>query len=169
MGIHDATMSFKSVALNMRHEGFDKKAKRDRTQDTIGFGTIATEEEIKNGFEISVEEATRRLIVELFVARDLLLQYRGSVFVALSRARQAVLLSMTFNMGIGDEGLGGFSKMWVALENKDYLSVAGEMLDSRWANQVGIRARELASMMEDDCYLPQELALDVLRKAYGNE
>lgn len=167
--IYDGAMPFKTVALVMRQEGFDKKAKRDRTQDTIGFGTVATDEEVENGFEISVEEATRRLIVELFVARDLLQKHRGFIFGDLSRPRQAVLVSMTFNMGIGDEGLAGFVKMWSALEDQDYSTVASEMLDSRWADQVGIRSRELAWMMEDDSYLSQELALDVLRKTYEYE
>jgi lysozyme len=39
--------------------------------------------------------------------------------------------------------------MLAALEQGDYETAAKEMLDSKWARQVGDRANRLAKMMED--------------------
>jgi lysozyme len=53
---------------------------------------------------------------------------------------------MAFNLGI--PRLSAFSNMWGALEDGDYKQAAVEMLDSRWARQVGRRAAKLSQMME---------------------
>lgn len=63
----------------------------------------------------------------------------------LSPARQIVLASMAFNMGV--PRLSTFRKMWASLMAKDYESAAVEMLDSDWAAQVGARASRLAETM----------------------
>ena len=59
--------------------------------------------------------------------------------------RQAVVLNMAFNLGIA--GLMDFRNMLEAFANKDYVLAALEMLDSRWAEQVGHRSTRLAYMM----------------------
>ncbi|HAC30702.1 MAG TPA: lysozyme, partial [Marinobacter hydrocarbonoclasticus] len=59
--------------------------------------------------------------------------------------RQTVLANMAFNLGF--RGLMGFKKMWKAIARKDYTEAARQMLDSRWAHQVGYRAQELAQIM----------------------
>lgn len=64
----------------------------------------------------------------------------------LDEVRQFVLIDMCFNMGIIK--LLTFKKFLAALQNKDYLTAAKEMLNSRWAGQVGRRAKELAKMMQ---------------------
>lgn len=64
---------------------------------------------------------------------------------ALDDARQTVLANMCFNLGF--YGLMGFRKMWLALARHDYHEAAKQMLDSRWARQVGHRADELAQIM----------------------
>lgn len=70
----------------------------------------------------------------------------------LSWARRAVLINMLFNMGVGSSASGrgvlGFRRMCAALERGDCATAAREMLDSRWAAQVGPRSRELAAQME---------------------
>ena len=53
---------------------------------------------------------------------------------------------MAFNLGMPK--LKQFAKMLGAIENKDWVNVASEMLDSRWAEQVGNRASRLSEMME---------------------
>lgn len=58
---------------------------------------------------------------------------------------QDALMNMCFNMGIGR--LLGFKKMIVALTVKDYTKAAIEALDSKWAGQVGQRAKDVALMM----------------------
>ena len=68
----------------------------------------------------------------------------------LDDVRQEVLVNMTFNLGIG--GLLGFKNMLEALKNRDYNRAADEMLNSRWAEQVGRRARELALAMRNGDY-----------------
>ena len=66
-------------------------------------------------------------------------------WVTLSDNRQIVIVDMCFNLGIGR--LLKFSKTIAALQAKDWETAADEMLDSKWARQVGIRATRLADMM----------------------
>ena len=58
---------------------------------------------------------------------------------------QYALMNMCFNLGIGR--LLGFRKMIMALTAKDYTKAAMEALDSKWAKQVGDRAKQVALMM----------------------
>jgi lysozyme len=58
---------------------------------------------------------------------------------------QDALMNMCFNMGI--ERLLTFRKMILALTIKDYTTAALETLDSKWAIQVGNRAKDVALMM----------------------
>lgn len=64
----------------------------------------------------------------------------------LNEARQYVLCDMAFNMGIGR--LLTFKKMLAALQEGYYERAAHEMLDSKWAKQVGRRATKLAEIMK---------------------
>lgn len=66
-------------------------------------------------------------------------------FDRLEEPRQAVLVDMAFNLGA--VRLGGFWRFRAALERGDFEQAAREMLDSKWAKQVGPRARRLAEMM----------------------
>jgi len=59
--------------------------------------------------------------------------------------RQLVIIDMAFNLGMFK--LMQFKKMIAALKNKDYTLAADEMMDSRWASQVGVRADRLHYMM----------------------
>ncbi len=58
----------------------------------------------------------------------------------------AVVLNMIFNMGLSR--FSGFIKTIGYIENGQYFMAATEMLDSKWAKQVGKRARTLAKLME---------------------
>lgn len=58
---------------------------------------------------------------------------------------QYALMNMCFNLGI--DRLLGFRKMIMALTAKDYTNAAREALDSKWATQVGDRAKQVALMM----------------------
>jgi len=66
----------------------------------------------------------------------------------LSEVRQCVLMDMCFNLGINR--FMQFKMMLTALEMGEYKEAANEMLDSRWAKQVGQRANRLANMMATD-------------------
>lgn len=67
---------------------------------------------------------------------------------SLSIARKAVIIDMTFNLGI--RGLSRFKKTISYIESKDYESASMEMLDSLWAKQVGKRAIKLSQMMKNN-------------------
>lgn len=66
----------------------------------------------------------------------------------LDSRRKEVLANMCFNLGIG--GLKSFRKMLAALKAKDYITASEEMLDSKWATQVGARATRLADIMRTE-------------------
>jgi len=71
-----------------------------------------------------------------------------SWYERLDSYRQEVLMNMCFNLGISR--LKGFRKMIAALEIKDFKEAAVQMLDSRWAKQVGVRAVRLSEIMGAD-------------------
>lgn len=66
-------------------------------------------------------------------------------FKNLDMARQDVLLNMCFNLGIN--GLLGFKNTLAMIEAGNYEAAADNMLNSKWAYQVGDRAKELADIM----------------------
>lgn len=69
-------------------------------------------------------------------------------FFDLSEVRQRVVADMIFNMGL--PRFKQFKNMIAALEDGDYSGAAAEMMDSKWARQVGKRAERLRDMMEYD-------------------
>lgn len=76
----------------------------------------------------------------------------------LAAARLAVLYNMTFNMGLGSSGSGkgllGFKRMLAAAEGGRFADAAAEMLNSKWAVQVGRRANKLAQQMSTGEWQP---------------
>ena len=64
---------------------------------------------------------------------------------SLTDSRQNVLANMCFNMGIGR--LLGFKNTLSLVQAHRYDAAAAEMLNSKWATQVGQRAIRLADMM----------------------
>ena len=69
-------------------------------------------------------------------------------FSGLSEVRQAVILSMIFNLGL--HGISQFTSTIAAIEKGDFEAASTDMLTSKWATQVGHRATELAGMMKTD-------------------
>ena len=63
----------------------------------------------------------------------------------LDEERQRVVANMGFNLGINR--LLQFEKFLNALENKNYDEAADQMMDSRWARQVGPRSERLKVRM----------------------
>lgn len=66
-------------------------------------------------------------------------------FLNLDDVRQNVLVNMAFNLGVG--GLLTFKNMLRLVSIGHYQDGAEEMLNSKWAGQVGYRANELAEQM----------------------
>ena len=70
-----------------------------------------------------------------------------SWFFGLSEVRQIVVASMIFNLGISR--FLRFKKTIAYIQAQDVERAAVEMLDSKWATQVGRRADRLAHMMRE--------------------
>ena len=131
----------KLVEMIKQHEGVVKHAYKDsRGYLTIGVGRLIDE---KLGGGLSGDEIDYLLMNDLTRCRAEAETYPW--FAGLSGARQAVVISMLFN--IGKPRWDGFKKAQAAIEAGDYGEAAAQMLDSRWAGQVGHRAEELAGMM----------------------
>ena len=110
---------------------------------TIGYGTNLLE------LEISEETGEKWMREALEKVRDRLSDdpvYRGIA----SRVRRDVLIEMGYNLGVA--GLYKFRKMWAALEAGDFDEAADEALDSKWADQVGYRAKRLARRLRTGVY-----------------
>lgn len=67
-------------------------------------------------------------------------------FPDLDPVRQRVFVDLCFNLGV--KRLREFTKMLDAAGAKDWPRAARELLDSKYAQQVGQRARTLAAMLE---------------------
>ena len=91
-------------------------------------------------------------IVEKLFYQDLTVAYSDyKVFgfsEKLSGPRKAVIIDMLFNLGFSK--FIKFERMIDAINRDDCDEVVKEMLDSRWASQVGNRAEELAMMYYDN-------------------
>jgi lysozyme len=74
-------------------------------------------------------------------------------FEPLSEPRQHVLIDMAFNLGT--QGLLKFEDTLRAIGMGDFDTAAAEMLNSRWAVQVGERAQRLSRMMRNDRYFDE--------------
>jgi lysozyme len=108
---------------------------------TIGYGRNLED----NG--ISDEEAEYLLTNDLkFAAMETVAMF--PTWDRLSDLRREVLVNMMLNLGATK--LRKFKRMREALSREDYGSAAAEMLDSKWALQVGQRAERLAKQMRDD-------------------
>ena len=134
--------------LLTKHEGFRRYPYDDVTgrslnrgdavegQITIGVGRNITDkgltlDESMMLLKNDIQEATRKAAA-----------YRG--FESMNSARQAVIVSMVFNMGSID----GFRLMRQAMAVKDWTEVVHQMKDSKWATQIGSgRLEDLTGMM----------------------
>ena len=110
---------------------------------TIGFGHNLED----NGITLEIAEILLR--TDLACARmEVFAKFPW--LMKLNEPRQYVLVDMCFNIGISR--LLTFKKMLLALQEGDYERAAHEMLDSKWAKQVGKRATRLAEIMRKGEY-----------------
>lgn len=68
-------------------------------------------------------------------------------FANLDKERQYALIDLCFNMGI--DGLKKFKKMLEALGTGNYCRASDELLNSKYANQVGKRAQRIALLIRE--------------------
>lgn len=93
---------------------------------------------------ITVQEAELMLDNDLAIVSEQVIQKMPWV-VRLSEARQNVILSMVFQMGM--VGLLGFKIMLANVQQGKFDIAAAAMLQSKWAEQTPARANLLANMM----------------------
>lgn len=137
-----------------RHEGLRLAAYLDTLGIlTIGIGHNCRAHPVhgvaKVGDKITPEQA--RKLFEKDVAKfeeglRLALPWTWEL-VKTSPPRYAVLVNMAFNMGL--RGLLEFKNTLSFVEAKQFRLAASHMLQSKWARQVGARAKELAKQMEE--------------------
>lgn len=124
--------------LLIAHEGMELKPYKD----TVGKLTIGVGRCIED-VGISKQEAMVLLENDIAKCEEQALTFTW--YKDLNEARQDVVLSMIFNLGLN--GFRKFRKMISAIEHGDYSEAANQMLASKWSVQVGKRALELAQMM----------------------
>ena len=132
-------MEERLIKLLITHEGLRLKPYRD----TVGKLTIGVGRNLDD-VGITEEEALYLLTNDIKRVLDFL---KGKLpyWNEFTETRKMALVDMCFNLGPG--GFLSFKKMLASLENGDYEQAAREMLDSKWARQVGRRAEKLAEMM----------------------
>jgi lysozyme len=108
---------------------------------TIGYGRLIDR---RKGGGISEDEA-EYLLKNDVNARLNVLQNAIPFFNRLDDARKAVLLNMSFQLGIA--GLLKFKSTLAFIEAGDFESAAANMLKSLWAKQTPNRAKRMAEQM----------------------
>lgn len=123
-----------------KHEG----RRKHPYKDTEGHLTIGVGHNLSKGFSDTVIDLI--LLEDIREAESELTRiYPG--WDTLDMNRRLVLADMMFNLGAPT--FMEFTRFWKAIFRQDYNAAAEEMLDSRWAKQVGQRAKTLSRMMRD--------------------
>ena len=140
-------MDLKSQLL--REEGAESCA----YQDSLGYWTIGVGRLIdsRKGGGLSNDE------IDFLLENDIKTKTREVLLALpwvprLSEPRQAVLIGMAFQMGIG--GLLKFKRALGSIEDGQYAEAAVEMLESKWGNQTPERAYRMAKQMETGEWTP---------------
>ena len=105
----------------------------DDPEEGLPVGTPVSEERIQQAFESDIEW----VLADCNKLYDNFDSYPGEV--------QQIIANMMFNLGY--PRLSKFKGMKAGVLNENWDAAADEMLDSRWARQVGARAERLADRM----------------------
>ena len=134
----------KLIDSTIRHEGWRDKAYQDTEGVwTIGYGT--------NLQELQIDEFLgRRWLIEKLEEAEKAAQRFPEWAQLDTQARRNVFVEMIYNMG--PRRVAGFRNTLAAIREQDWPRVKKEMLDSKWARQVGVRADRLAALMEQGQY-----------------
>ncbi len=129
--------------LLLRHEGIQLHPYKDtRGKTTIGVGRCLD--------DVGISEFEAMMLLNNDIDRVIVQSAKLPWFNSLCLARQDVVNSMIFNLGLG--GFLEFKNMIAAMVAGNFDLAADEMTSSKWASQVGARAQELATMMKTGRY-----------------
>jgi lysozyme len=134
-GITMNNVSTTLLAELKRQEGFS----RTIYKCPAGFNTIGYGLNLDAGISEGLAEVILKYLINE-VEQELIRKLDW--FPNLTQARKEVLINMAFNLGI--EGLLKFRHTLFLMENSRHEEAAVEMLNSKWASQVGGRARYLS-------------------------
>jgi len=127
-----------------RHEGLRLKPYLcSEGKITIGFG--------RNLEDMGISEKEAEMLLMSDIERCYGELDVFSWFHDLDQVRQEAMVNMLFNLGLPT--FLEFKRTLKFMAEGAYSQAAVEMLDSKWANQVGDRAKELAYMVETGCYM----------------
>lgn len=130
-----------ALTLIKKHEGCRLHPYKDTTGHiTIGYGRNL------NSKGLSFDEVALMLKNDIEDTMRVLGDYRW--YRGLTIQRQGVIVDMAFNMGV--HGLLEFTGMIEAIEAGDFKLAAKHMRESKWAEQVGRRAEEDATIFEKE-------------------
>ena len=108
---------------------------------TIGYGRLIDKR--KNG---GISEQEAEYLLSHDIAYKLGQLYAQLPWITqLSDVRKAVLLNMSFQLGVA--GLMGFKNTLAKIEAGDYEGASNSMLQSKWATQTPARAKRMAEQM----------------------
>lgn len=142
----------------LRYVRFNEGVRRTRYFDSLGIPTVGV------GFNLQRADARQKIValgydydavldgsqslsdaaVDSLLADDVEAAFASAArlvanFDALNDARQAVVVDMIFNLGAAS--FMRFTGTIAAIEAADFARAAAQMADSKWARQVGGRAR----------------------------
>ena len=116
--------------------------------ETIGVGRNISQ----SGLGISEEEIDFLLDKDIErVTNELTGEYDW--FDTLDEVRKNALIDISFNLGASK--LRGFKNALQAMSEDNYKTASEEFYDSRWAQQVGMRAKRLCKMIKTGEYPPE--------------
>lgn len=125
------------------HEGLRLRAYQDSVEVwTIGYGTNL------QTLTISEDLATEWLYEKLRQAEVSAQSYGW--YVNLNQARRDAIIEMVYNLGL--TRFDKFKNLQKALGKQDWAAARLEMLNSKWAEQVGERAKRLAEQIFTGTY-----------------
>ncbi len=142
-----------------RHESYRKRMYLCTAgKETIGFGynlkanpLHLSSLEISNFYKNGMNEVEAERILKLMISKCVDQLEEAIPFInKLDTVRQDCLINMCFNMGL--VGLLKFKKALLLVKAGDYQKASIEMLDSKWAKDVGNRALELSTQMKSGVY-----------------
>ena len=145
------------VPIPMTKSGFDQQALLDELtrdegyrksayQDHLGYWTIGIGRLVDKGKRAGLTREEAQYLLSNDVKRfEGGLDKRLPWWRELDDVRQRVILNMAFNMGV--TGLLSFRNTLKAVKEGRYEDASRGMLKSKWAGQVGSRAKRLSKMM----------------------